>query len=181
MFSVRCHPTDIPANRQFVISEAIALAISDSLITYMDKVSVKWPNDIYVGNRKICGILIENRLTGTHIKDCIIGIGLNVNQQHFVSDAPNPVSLCQLLGHEVDREALLHDILRRFCDNLIHWESLHDTYCALLYRREGFHRYEDQNGILEAKLVTVTPNGRLVLEEHNGQQRSYAFKEVKFK
>lgn len=181
LFSVRCHPTDIPANRQFVISEATALAISDSLTTYIDKVNVKWPNDIYVGNRKICGILIENRLTGTHIKDCIIGIGLNVNQQHFVSDAPNPVSLCQLLGHEVDREALLHDILRRFCDNLIHWESLHDTYCALLYRREGFHRYEDQNGILEAKLVTVTPNGRLVLEEHNGQQRSYAFKEVKFK
>ena len=187
-FSMLIHPTDIPASQQFRITEIVSVALCEVLEQYLSSrstlhapLSIKWPNDIYVGDNKICGILIENRLQGAVIKDAIIGIGLNVNQQRFVSDAPNPVSLCQLLGHEVDREALLHDILRRFCDNLTHWESLHDTYCALLYRREGFHRYEDQNGILEAKLVTVTPNGRLVLEEHNGQQRSYAFKEVKFK
>jgi len=181
-FSVLIHPHEVLAKDQYIISMAVAETIHRYLSGVTDAaVSIKWPNDIYVGDFKIAGILIENSLSGEHIRDCIIGIGLNVNQQHFVSDAPNPVSLCQLLGHEVDREALLHDILRRFCDNLTHWESLHDTYCALLYRREGFHRYEDQNGILEAKLVTVTPNGRLVLEEHNGQQRSYAFKEVKFK
>ena len=70
LFSVRCHPTDIPANRQFVISEAIALAISDSLTTYIDKVSVKWPNDIYVGNRKICGMDAHQRLYHRHRPEC---------------------------------------------------------------------------------------------------------------
>ena len=179
LFSVRCHPTDIPANRQFVISEAIALAISDSLTTYIDKVSVKWPNDIYVGNRKICGILIENRLQGPVIKDSIIGIGLNVNQRQFLSDAPNPVSLYQLTGQETDREALLKDFLEAF-ERISPSETTSRDYRERLYRKGQEAIYEDQRGRFKARLTDVLPDGRLVLRDETNRERAYAFKEVRF-
>ncbi|MDQ9829531.1 hypothetical protein RFX70_12015, partial [Acinetobacter baumannii] len=71
----------------------------DFVSRYTDNVSVKWPNDIYVGNKKIAGILIEHKITGMYIGNSICGVGLNVNQEHFLSDAPNPISLFQLIGH----------------------------------------------------------------------------------
>ena len=108
-FSLLIHPTEITADCQFRISEAVSLALCETLDAYVTdrQVSVKWPNDIYVDDCKICGMLIENRLRGRLMTDSIIGIGLNVNQQEFFSDAPNPVSLVQLLGHEVALEPLL--------------------------------------------------------------------------
>ena len=114
-FSMLIHPTDIPASQQFRITEVVSVALCEVLERYLltvpelaEGLSIKWPNDIYRGDKKICGVLIENRLQGNVIVDSIIGIGLNVNQTEFVSDAPNPVSLRQLLGREIDREALLH-------------------------------------------------------------------------
>ncbi len=96
-FSLLIRPEGVPARNQFSISEATALAITDLLALYGVKATVKWPNDIYVGDRKICGILIEHAIMGTSIMHSIIGAGLNVNQTRFVSDAPNPVSLLQLI------------------------------------------------------------------------------------
>lgn len=95
-FSLLIRPEGVPARSQFSISEATALAVTDLLAIYGVKATVKWPNDIYVGDRKICGILIEHAVMGTSIMHSIIGAGLNVNQTRFVSDAPNPVSLLQL-------------------------------------------------------------------------------------
>ncbi len=93
-FSMLIHPKGIPANQQFHITEIVSVALCKMLQSYIyNKVEIKWPNDIYVDDKKICGILIENRLQRTDIKDCIIGIGLNVNQTVFKSDAPNPVSI----------------------------------------------------------------------------------------
>ena len=88
LFSVLCHPVWIPITGQFILSEAIALAIRDALAVYDSHFTIKWPNDIYWNDKKICGILIENTLGGGHIKDCILGVGLNVNQNAFHSDAP---------------------------------------------------------------------------------------------
>ena len=93
---------------------AISLAILDALEQYIGDLSIKWPNDIYWRNGKLGGILIENRLQGGCIKDCIIGIGLNVNQEQFVSDAPNPVSLKQIHGRGDRSRAVADDILDRF-------------------------------------------------------------------
>ena len=116
-FSMLIHPEGILANEQFHITEVVSVAMCETLERYGCKeASIKWPNDIYVGDRKICGILIENRLQGSMIKDCIIGIGLNVNQREFRSDAPNPVSLYQLLGRETDLEELLKAFLDAFDD-----------------------------------------------------------------
>ena len=142
---------------------------------------IKWPNDIYVGDRKICGILIENRLQGSTIKDSIVGIGLNVNQASFLSDAPNPVSLFQLLGKEVDREELLDVFLKQLNDVFaMDIESLSVAYRHRLYRQDGFYDYEDANGPFKAKLLNVLDDGRLVLLDTEGSARYYAFKEVSF-
>ena len=183
-FSMLIHPTDIPASRQFRITEVISVALSETLehlspLTSHLSPLIKWPNDIYVGDKKICGILIENRLQGCVIKDSIIGIGLNMNQTVFKSDAPNPVSLCQLLGHEVDREQLLKVFLQQF-QEVWQRETTGADYRNRLYRREGWHAYEDAQGRFEARLTGVSEDGHLLLEDRQGRLRTYAFKEVQF-
>ena len=178
-FSMLIHP-EVAAKEQFWITEVVSVALCNTLERYINKkVDIKWPNDIYVGDQKICGILIENRLQGTAIKDSIIGIGLNVNQQAFQSDAPNPVSMWQLTGRVTDRETLLEAFLQAFNEA---WESetIAKAYRQRLYRREGYHAYSDKNGRFEAELRNVMPDGRLELEDKNGNVRNYAFKEVKF-
>ena len=179
-FSMLIHPDGMPANLQFRITEIISVALCEVLQPYIyNKVEIKWPNDIYVGDKKICGILIENRLQGQAIKDCIIGIGLNVNQTVFRSDAPNPVSLCQLLGHEVDRAQLLKAFLQQF-QEVWQRETTGADYRDRLYRREGWHTFEDAQGRFEARLTGVSEDGHLMLMDKEGLERIYAFKEVQF-
>ena len=182
-FSLLIHPTEITADCQFRISEAVSLALCETLDAYVTdrQVSVKWPNDIYVDDCKICGMLIENRLRGRLMTDSIIGIGLNVNQQEFFSDAPNPVSLVQLLGHEVALEPLLQAFLQKLEPMLqMDPETLGKAYRNRLYRREGEHEYRDGKGLFRAKLLNVLDDGRLVLLDTEGTARIYAFKEVQF-
>ena len=185
LFSMLIHPHELKANAQFRISMAISVAIVKALSSLLSPLSsllsspssftIKWPNDIYWCDRKLCGILIENRLSGGFVRDSIIGVGLNVNQMQFLSDAPNPVSLRQITGREYDREALLHNVAERFTLDVDAEE-----YRSLLYRRHGFHDYRDVDGDFEAELVTVEDDGHLLLRDRNGRQRRYAFKEVQF-
>ena len=188
LFSLLVHPHELKATDQFRISMAISVAIVKALSTYLSPLtthpspltphhsplSIKWPNDIYWKDSKLCGILIENRLTGAFVRDSIIGVGLNVNQAQFISDAPNPISLLQITGCEYDREKLLHDVAGRFT-----LDVSAEEYRALLYRRSGFHPYHDAQGDFEAELITVEDDGHLLLRDRNGRQRRYAFNEVK--
>ena len=179
-FSMLIHPDGIAAREQFHITEVVSVALCRTLQPYIyNKVEIKWPNDIYVGDRKICGILIENRLQGNVIVDCIIGIGLNVNQRVFLSDAPNPVSMYQLTGQETDREALLADFLQTFDQE---WQSKANgsEYRELLYRKGKDGLYEAKTGRFVAKLTDVLPDGRLLLVDEEGKEHTYAFKEVSF-
>ena len=179
-FSMLIHPEALEARAQFRITEVVSVALCNTLERYIYKeVDIKWPNDIYVGDQKICGILIENRLQGSVIKDSIIGIGLNVNQQAVLSDAPNPVSMWQLTGQETNRETLLEAFLQAFNEA---WESetISKAYRQRLYRREGYHAFCDKDGRFEAKLRNVLNDGMLVLEDREGQRRNYAFKEIKY-
>ena len=179
-FSLLIHPERIPANEQFRITEVASVALCETLAHYIsNKVEIKWPNDIYVGDRKICGMLIENRLQGPVIKDSIIGIGLNVNQRQFLSDAPNPVSLYQLTGQETDREALLKDFLETF-ERASQSKTTSRDYRERLYRKGQEAIYEDLRGRYKATLTDVLPDGRLVLRDETNRERAYAFKEVKF-
>ena len=178
-FSMLIHPTDIPASQQFRITEVVSVALCEVLEQYIGDVSIKWPNDIYMGDKKICGVLIENRLQGNVIVDSIIGIGLNVNQTEFVSDAPNPVSLRQLLGREIDREALLHDFLETL-ETVSSSETTYSAYRNKLFRMGKQAVFSDETGRFEGTIQEVEPDGRLLIKDLSGQARRYAFKEVQF-
>ena len=180
LFSMLIYPTDIAANEQFRITESVSVALCQTLQAYINnRVEIKWPNDIYVGDKKICGILIENRLQGNTIKESIIGIGLNVNQTVFKSDAPNPVSIRQLTGKETDLEELLQAFLHAF-DVTRHNKTTCFTYKSMLFRKGKYAIYEDKTSCFTATLTDVLPDGRLLLVDKDGQERLYAFKEVQF-
>lgn len=117
LFSTVIFPEFLEARRQFLISQIISLAIKEELDTYTTDISIKWPNDIYWKEKKICGMLIENDLMGRNISQSIAGIGININQEIFHSSAPNPVSLLQITEEEHD----LFEILKISCcvSNLI--------------------------------------------------------------
>ena len=105
LFSILVCPTTIDITRQFILSMAGALAVKAALDKYTDSIRLKWPNDIYWHDRKISGTLIETSVKGRTLARCIYGIGLNVNQREFHSDAPNPVSLYNIIGVEL---SLIH-------------------------------------------------------------------------
>lgn len=183
LFSIKVYPHWIPVRRQFVLSMAGALAVKDALDSYVGNITLKWPNDVYWNDQKISGTLIENTIDSKGIKSCVFGIGLNVNQLVFHSDAPNPVSLAQILGHEVDRDEVLKKILDGFEKyyELLRRADYMDVsgiYHLSLYRRKGFHPYRDADGEFEGALVEVEDDGHLILHDRQGRIRSYAFGEI---
>ncbi len=185
LFSMMVCPHWVPVRRQFLLSEIGALAIKDALDTYADGFTLKWPNDVYWEDKKISGTLIETSVDSKGIKRCIFGIGININQTQFLSDAPNPVSLAQILGHEVDREEVLQKVLdafERYYELLrqADYMDVSGIYHLSLYRRKGYHWYEDADGKFEGAFVEVEDDGHLILHDKKGVIRSYAFGELKF-
>jgi BirA family biotin operon repressor/biotin-[acetyl-CoA-carboxylase] ligase len=185
LFSIAFHPHLVDAAQQFVLSEAFSLSVAKTLSTYTRDITIKWPNDIYYREQKIAGILIENELIGKHIDRCIIGVGININQQKFLSDAPNPVSLLQITGRETDRREVLENILGHFIDYYYRciepgvYDPIHREYRQWLFRSDGIYPYSDGGGDFEATIEMVEPDGHLVLRDTNGGMRRYAFKEVR--
>ena len=172
----------------FFISIAVSLGITDYLADKkIEDVCIKWPNDIYVGNKKICGILIENTIIGHTIDSSIVGIGLNINQEKFLSDAPNPISLTNITNKTYDLSTELHllcnSLLRRYAmlANGNH-AGLRDEYIARLYRFNQMADYKlpSADTIFKAKIIDVAPEGRLIMECANGKIMKFAFKEVEF-
>jgi len=185
-FSVLLYPDFLEIIRQFEISKAISLGVADFLKEQTDQVSIKWPNDIYIGNRKVTGTLIENSIKNDKIASCIVGIGLNINQQEFVSDAPNPVSLSQITGQIYN----LEESLAKLCQKIdVRYQQLcegkfgqiDDDYIGMLYRRSCWSSYSDENGDFEGQILGVDLIGRLIIETKAGQVNKYHFKEVTFK
>lgn len=184
-FSIVIYPETIAAKEQFLISQVAALSIKRTLEHYTDGITVKWPNDVYWKERKICGMLIENDLTGHSIYCSICGIGININQKHFLSNAPNPVSLTQITGIEHDLREVL-DLFRGHFYQLYlsllqgEKEAIRQDYRESLYRGKGYHTYKDDKGLFEAKIDRIEPTGHLHLRLESGEVRVYAFKEVSF-
>lgn len=190
-FSILLRPAEIGAAEQFVVSEAVALAVAETLDGLTagsgTEVCIKWPNDVYAGDRKICGILIENTLTGRRIERSIAGIGINVNQAEFRSDAPNPVSLLNVTGVEHDTGAVTAEVAGRILDNLEAVDGdadaqarMHERFMSRLWRRRGLWRWLDaaSGEVIKASIAGVERDGRLILETADGDRRRYAFKEV---
>ncbi len=186
----------VHAAQQFIISQIVSLTIVDMLREYLapavtaERVKVKWPNDIYVDDRKIAGILIENTIYGAYVAYSIIGIGLNVNQSRFFSDAPNPVSMAQLgvANHtavHVGRELAvrINASFHRYSQGELSPGEVQRRYRTMLWRGEGIYPYTDvaTSRDFMASITDIEPNGMLHLTDISGLERVYAFKEVIFK
>lgn len=197
-------PADLLPSRQFQISKAVAVAVAETVDRLLDgydhpEVCIKWPNDIYVGDRKIAGILIENALqSSTRIAHSIIGMGLNVNQREFRSGAPNPVSAVNITGRETPPEVVAGWLRQALVATLpLEDAELDLRYRGRLWRSRGFHKYvslvasaapaptavkvgddSGRAGCFEAEIVGVDPDGPITLRTRSGELRVFSFKEV---
>jgi len=172
----------VTVDNQFLLSQLVSLGIKEALDEYTDGITVKWPNDIYWNDKKLVGILIENSLQGTKIKSSVIGIGLNVNQKVFVSNAPNPVSLLRITGKRQNRKLLLTKI-RQNIQKLyteLSVTKIRAEYAEALYRKDGFYAYRANDETFQAKIISVHPDGQLELETEAGERKEFYFKEVSF-
>ena len=186
LFSLVLKPDSISASEQFVICELISVALSHVLSAYTEDIRIKWPNDIYYRDHKLCGILIEHDLEGSHLSRTLIGVGLNVNQTEFPADLPNPTSMALRCRREFDRE----EVLRGFMRNLQQWydilasgdkQLVEHAYISRMYHLGEEHSYMLPSGeIIRARIRGVKPSGELRLEHADGTVSEYAFKEIEF-
>jgi BirA family biotin operon repressor/biotin-[acetyl-CoA-carboxylase] ligase len=186
MFSVVFQPRELAVENQFYLSKIVSIALVHTLADFGIEAAVKWPNDLYIGDRKTAGILIENDLMGSRIAKSIIGIGLNVNQLEFDPALPNPVSLALAVGRAVDREAVFDRFLNRLAAGygLLQekkYAEIDTAYSDVLYRKTGLHRFQEPGGpAFQASIAEVLPGGELVLLRDDGSHKSYLFKEIEF-
>lgn len=186
--SIILRHTELQAQHHFSISEIVALAVAQIVEEITGKATtVKWPNDIYVDDNKISGILIENTLTGSLIDTSIVGIGLNINQVTFRSSAPNPISIAQITHSTHDITDIAHKIVDHITTLYQHHistpqtrNSLHMLWLTRLWRKEGYHPYIDTatGQHFSARIADVQPSGHLILVEPTDITHRYAFKEV---
>lgn len=179
-------PTFLPPTEQFLLSEVIALAVVDTLATYSIRARIKWTNDIYIGDNKIAGILIEHKLQGNAIGRTIAGIGLNINQRLFSEELPNPTSMAIERDTEFDRDevlARLSECIAARYSQLQNGQSdtLQSDYHTLLYRLGEKHLYALPDGSrLPGIIRGVEPTGALKIETEDGSVRAFLFKEIEF-
>ncbi len=173
----------VPAADQFLLSEVTALAVQGTLSDYGIPARIKWPNDIYVGDRKICGMLIENRLKGRQIVSSIIGVGLNVNQVAFDPDLMNPTSMAMQTGTQYSVEEVLAAFLSHFSAT---WDEdrsvIRERFLSLLYHLGESHSYTDctTEAVFEGTIKGISKRGLLRVEMPDGNIREFAFKEISY-
>lgn len=191
---------EVNISEMFLLNVIAAVAAHRTIAEWLSfeqrpMLSIKWPNDIYIGNRKIAGILVENSLSGTKIQHSIAGIGINVNQEQWVSGAPNPVSIKQLTGVKADIDA----IVKRFehkLETTLSWTpvQLRNYYRVHQYRCNGYWPFVEREvstaptmnataeveGQFMAKIEGFLPTGELLLRDQQGNQRKYHFKQVRY-
>lgn len=185
LMSIILYPSSIAPGEQFIISQMVSLAVFDLVKAETPHVRIKWPNDIYVMNDKIAGILIENSVIGNSLDSSVAGIGLNVNQESFDGAGPNPVSLTRLTGRQYN--------LRELTDRLIHLldtrykmilrdeaAKLAEEYHSALFRLGEWHRYADSEGTFTGMLSGVDHEGLLTVRKSDGTEKAYAFREIDY-
>ena len=188
----------VAAREQFVLTEIASLSIVEFLSRHGIKAKIKWPNDIYVGDKKICGVLIENSLRGENLSSSIIGIGLNVNQRNFDVSLPNPTSMVLETGFEEDIKGCLEEFMDIFQGYLEYsLPNLRERYLSYLWRHNTPARYIDQplqsqqlktdsEGELLGREFTgiirgLSLIGHLVVEDiEKGELKEFAFKEISY-
>ena len=204
LFSTLLRYPEVEAADQWRLSMLVAVAVREAIMSILSPlasrlspITIKWPNDIYYNDQKLVGILIENTLSGRHIAYTIAGVGVNVNQTVWLSNAPNPVSMKQITGDDYDVEGLLN----AFLEAIQRWETasteqLREEYIKHLYRRIGWYPYLERevsvaptniqlsaqaaDGVFLAQWVDISPQGEWVLRLKSGEEKRYHFKQIRF-
>lgn len=197
LFSALLRYNDLRAADQWRLSMLVSLAVWEVLAKHLPKeqLTIKWPNDIYFDDKKLVGILIENSLVGGYVRYSIAGIGVNVNQTKWLSNAPNPISMKEITNQEYDVETLMNEWIVA----MKRWEKyatdeLSTAYLQHIYRRNGWHTYVERevsvaptsiakqgiDGIFRAELVGISEQGELMLRKENNEEQAYHFKQIRF-
>ena len=184
LFSILVRPGEtLEVSRQFLLSQAVALSIHDAMKCHGIETQLKWPNDIYAGNRKLAGILLELDYSGAFVEQSIIGIGLNVNQEGFPPMDRTPVSMKMLRK----RDFILDDVLATILDLFEHYytemrfgnrDAIAAEYKRVLLGMNERHTFIDRDGRFDAVIQDIESDGHLILLRNDGSTGRYAFKEV---
>ncbi|MDB5003446.1 MAG: BirA family transcriptional regulator [Mucilaginibacter sp.] len=184
-FSILLNPTFLPVINQFDLNRVVSLGVFDALEPYLgDKLKIKWPNDIYYDDRKLGGILIETHIQGDRIKNAIIGIGLNINQESFLPGAGNAISLKQILHKDYDLRTILSEIcghIEAYYLNLkaSKFSFVRNTYLSRLYWLNQAKRFKANDVVFEGIIKNVKDEGLLVVD-NNGTLQEFSLKQIEF-
>lgn len=179
---------DIKTKQSYFVSKCVALGIVSTIkdIAPEANVKIKWPNDIYIDDKKVCGILIENDICADEVSKSVVGIGLNVNQSKFDPSLPNPTSLKICCGRLLDRIEILENLslsIKRYIQLLKNGEleEISQAYLENLYRYDSWHSFNDpKEGPFKARIIDVEDDGQIVMEDDSLATRRYYFKEVEY-
>jgi BirA family biotin operon repressor/biotin-[acetyl-CoA-carboxylase] ligase len=186
LLAIILYPQFVEPSKIFLLSQTISLGVMETLKELLgEEIHIKWPNDIYYGDRKICGLLIENSIRAMHINYSVVGIGLNVNQERFSDLIPNPVSVRNILGRPCDLKEVFHLLCNKLEKRYLQLKAgqareLKSDYLKSLYRYNETHTFEYGGQKFKAKIVGVGEDGKLVLEYGNNLTGRYDFKTIHF-
>ena len=188
LFSVALNMSYLRAENQFVLTQMVSVAMINVLKNYLpeEHLFIKWPNDIYFKNKKIAGVLIKNEIKGMMLGTSIIGIGLNVNQESFDENLPNPISMKMITGEDYDLEEILSDISSRLISfsgqqpAANSQQPIADSYIKYLYRYRQWALYQHEGSVKEMMIVGYDQFGRLILKEKNDREVVCDLKEISF-
>ena len=184
-FSLLLKPGFLSAQQQFDLTRAISLGVYDALYPLLrDSLKIKWPNDIYYGDKKLGGMLIENILKGSQIKSAIIGIGVNVNQENFPDNATNATSIKKILQRDYELKNILAEICNHIEAYYLHlkagrFEYVRNIYLSRLYWLNEERQFKSNGQVFEGVIKNVKDNGLLVIDQMGGEQ-AYNLKEIEF-
>ena len=185
-FSILLKPHFLSLANQFDLIRVISLGVFDALEPFLgEKLKIKWPNDIYWNDSKLGGMLIENLVQGEQIKNAVVGIGLNVNQERFPPSLPNAVSIRQILHTDYDLKALLSQI----CSHIEAWylnlragkiDIVRNNYLNRLYWLNEYKRFRTSTGDFSGTIKNIRDNGLLVVQNNNNKELEFNLKEIEF-
>jgi BirA family transcriptional regulator, biotin operon repressor / biotin---[acetyl-CoA-carboxylase] ligase len=186
-FSIVFHPAFLPPEKQFSLNQVISLGIRDFFSTLIEDagLAIKWPNDIYFGKNKLGGILIQNIITGLVFETSVAGVGLNINQERFPSDIPNPISLKQILGKETDINYVsdgVYDAIEARYVQLVNgsFRKLQKDYTGHLLGWDHWRNYLAAGKHFEGMIKGVSDFGRLIVETSDGRLLEFDHKEIEY-
>ncbi len=184
LMSVILQPRFLMAYQQFTLNILASLAVRSALNSFGIQAQIKWPNDIYVGKRKICGILIQNILQGKSIKNTVIGIGLNVNQNDFDQSLPNPTSMKMMSEKTYNVANVKSSVCEHLQDYYLRlkedgFEVLKKEYLDLLYLKDQESHYEVEKNKIKGKIIGISDLGKLQMEVE-GEVREFNFRELRY-